>query len=233
PADVSVSYQFDQSYYVTRSIQNLTMEGLMGAVLTGIMALLFLWDWRSALVVVLSIPISLLAALVGLWSTGQTINLMTLGGLALAVGILVDEATVVIENIHTHRARGKPIARAALDGTKETLVPGLLAMLCILAVFIPSFFMTGATRAMFVPLALAVGFAMIASYFLSVTFVPVLTTRLLRLRPVHTEGAHTARFSFAAIQSGYGRIVRAFLPFRRLLVPAYLLAAVIVIVGVG
>src|SRR5439155_3826733 len=180
PDDVRVTYEFDQSYYVTRSIQNLAFEGLLGALLTGLMALLFLRDWRSALVVVVTIPLSVLFAIMGLWMSKQTINLMTLGGLALSVGILVDEATVVIENIHTHRARGKPVARAAFDATKEALLPGLLAMLCILAVFTPSFFMTGATRAMFIPLALAVGFAMIGSYVLSVTVVPILSAGLLK-----------------------------------------------------
>src|ERR1043166_894800 len=233
PSDVNVSYQFDQSYYVTRSIQNLTMEGLLGAVLTGLMALLFLRDWRSALVVVLSIPISLLAALIGLWGSNQTINLMTLGGLALSVGILVDMATVVIENIHTHRAKGRSIARAALDATNKTRIPSMLAMLCILAVFIPSFFMTGAIRAMFVPLSLAVGFAMIAAFFLSVTFVPILTTRLLRARPPHGSSEHPSRFSFGALQSRYGVFLRFLLRFRLFVVPAYVAAAGIVIVGLG
>src|SRR5258708_766279 len=173
PPDVRISYAFDQSYFVTRSINNLAVEGLLGALLTGLMALLFLQDWRSALVVVISIPLSILIAIMGLWLTNQTINLMTLGGLALSVGILVDEATVVIENIHTHQARGKPVARAVYDATKEALIPGLLAMLCILAVFTPSFFMTGATRAMFIPLALAVGIGVVGSYLLSGTRRPI------------------------------------------------------------
>src|SRR5947209_5547609 len=129
--------------------------------------LLFLRDWRSALVVVLNIPLALLAATLALWLTGQTVNLMTLGGLALSVGILVDEATVTTENIHTHLARGKTLARAALDAGGETAVPRLLAMLCVLAVFTPALFMTGAARALFLPLSLAVGFAMVASYLLS------------------------------------------------------------------
>src|SRR6267154_460168 len=133
PADVKVSYEFDQSPYVTRAIRGLTIEGGLGAFLTGLMILLFLRDWRSALIVVVNIPLSLMAALLALWITKQTINIMTLGGLALAVGILVDEATVCIENIHTHLARGSPIRRASRDATLETLVPRLLAMLCILA----------------------------------------------------------------------------------------------------
>src|SRR6184192_3385111 len=132
PADVKVSYEFDQSPYVTRAISGLTMEGTLGALLTGLMVLAFLRDWRSALIVVINIPLALMASLFALWLTGQTVNIMTLGGLALAVGILVDEATVCIENIHTHLKGGKGLAKAALAGTSETTGPRLLAMLCIL-----------------------------------------------------------------------------------------------------
>ena len=154
--------------------------GAAGRVLTGLMVLLFLRDWRSVIVVVLNIPFALLGAVLALWLSGQTINIMTLGGLALAVGILVDEATVEVENIHTQMDRTDSIAWAVRLGNAETAVPRLLAMLCILAVFMPSFFMEGAARALFVPLSLAVGFAMIASYLLSSTFVPVLSVWLLR-----------------------------------------------------
>src|SRR5208282_3795328 len=144
----------------------------MQAVLTGLMVLVFLRDWRSVIVVVLNIPFAICGALVALWLTGQTINLMTLGGLALAIGILVDEATVEIENIH-HKMEGtRSIASAVRQGNLDTAVPRLLAMLCILAVFLPSFFMQGAAQALFVPLSLAVGFAMVSSYLLSSTFVP-------------------------------------------------------------
>lgn len=180
PDDVKVSYEFDQSPYVIRAINGLALEGSLGAILTGLMVLLFLRDWRSALVVVVTIPLSLLVAAAGLWGSGQTINIMTLGGLALAVGVLVDEATVTIENIHTHLGRGERVAQAALLGTEETAGPTLLAMLSILAVFIPSFFMVGAGRALFVPISLAVGFSMLASYLLSNTLVPVLSVWLLR-----------------------------------------------------
>jgi multidrug efflux pump subunit AcrB len=130
------------------------------------MVLLFLRDWRSAGIVVVTIPFALLAAVIALWGAGQTINVMTLGGLALAVGILVDEATVAIENIHTHLASGVAVARGVLDASGEVVVPRLLAMLSVVAVFVPSFFMTGVSRSLFVPLSLAVGFAMIASFFL-------------------------------------------------------------------
>src|SRR6185369_5235462 len=155
-------------------------EAMLGAVLTGLMVLLFLRDWRSVVVVVLNIPLALLGAVVALWLTGQTINLMTLGGLALAVGILVDEATVEVENIHTQMDKTGSIAHAVRLGNAETAVPRLLAMLCILAVFVPSFLMEGAARSLFVPMAMAVGFAMVTSYLLSSTFVPVLSVWLLQ-----------------------------------------------------
>src|SRR5581483_861858 len=155
-------------------------EGGLGALLTGAMVLVFLRDWRSALVVVINIPLSLMAALLALWISRQTVNIMTLGGLALAVGILVDEATVSIENIHVHLARGAPLARGTLEATTETLGPRFLAMICILAMFTPALFMVGAAKAMFLPLSLAVGFAMIASYLLSSTLVPILVVWMER-----------------------------------------------------
>ncbi len=141
----------------------------LGAILTGLMVLLFLRDIRSALIVVVTIPFSILSAVVCLWMAGQTINIMTLGGLALAVGVLVDEATVLIESVHTHLTAGASPARAALDASQQTITPRLLAMLCVLSVFIPAFFMVGAGRQLFVPLSLAVAFAMISSYVLSST----------------------------------------------------------------
>lgn len=144
------------------------------------MVLLFLRDWRSALVVVVNIPLSLFAAALALWLTGQTVNLMTLGGLALAVGILVDMSTVTVENIHAHLARGKTVALAVADATREVALPLFISMLCVLAVFIPSLFMEGAGRALFVPLALAVGFSMIAAYVFANTFVPVVSAWLIR-----------------------------------------------------
>lgn len=180
PSDINISFEFDQSPYVTRAINSLATEGILGAILTGLMVLVFLRDWRSALVVVLNIPLAIAASIVGLWLCGQTINLMTLGGLALAVGILVDEATVEIENIHTQMRHTSSVAWAVRVGNAQTAIPRLLAMLCILAVFVPSFFMQGAARELFVPLSLAVGFSMIASYLLSSTFVPIVSTWLLR-----------------------------------------------------
>src|SRR5262249_55872484 len=150
-------------------------EGALAAGLVGLMVLLFLRDWRSVIVVVLNIPLALVAAFAALVATGQSINLMTLGGPAPALGILLHESTVQVENIHTQMEHTDSVALAVRRGNRETAVPRLLAMLSILAVFIPSLFMQGAARALFVPLSLAVGFAMIASYFLSSTFVPVLS----------------------------------------------------------
>ncbi len=231
PDDIKVSFEFDQSPYVTRAMWGVGLEALLGAVLTGLMVLLFLRDWRSVLVVVLNIPFALLGALVALGLTGQTINLMTLGGLALAVGILVDEATVEVENIHTQFEHTPSIARAVRRGNQETAVPRLLAMLCILAVFIPSFFMRGAAQALFVPLSLAVGFAMVASYILSSTFVPVLSVWLLR----HWHRPHEAagRFSFARVRDTYAGLLRAVMRVRWGLAPVYLAAASLVIWLVG
>src|SRR5437762_1949674 len=143
-------------------VQELMTEGLLGAALTGLMVRVFLRDWRSSLIVVTTIPFALLAAVIWLWAAGQTINIMTLGGLALAVGVLVDEATVEIENIHTHMAGGLSRARSVVDAASKTAVPRLLAMLCILSVFVPSFFMVGVGQQLFVPLSLAVGFAMVS-----------------------------------------------------------------------
>ena len=228
PDDIKVSYEFDQSPVVTRSINDLVKEGAVGAVLTGLMVLLFLRDWRSAFIVVINIPLSLLAAVFALWVSGQSINLMTLGGLALAVGILVDEATVTVENIHAHLARGSSLARAALDATGETALPRLLAMLCVLAVFIPAFFMQGAARALFVPLALAVGFSMVASFLLSSTLVPILSVWILRNNgPVHDPGF------MGKLQTVYASVLGGLVAARWLMVLVYLIVAAGIIWIVG
>src|SRR6059036_3206861 len=180
PEDVKIDLVFDQSRYVVGALNGLLGEALLGAFLTGLMVLIFLRDLRSSLIVVITIPFSILSAVVCLWVIGQTINIMTLGGLALAVGVLVDEATVSIESINTHLVSGLSRARAAMEASRKTAVPRLLAMLCVLSVFIPSLFMAGVARQLFVPLSLAVGFAMISSYVLSSTLVPVLSTWMLR-----------------------------------------------------
>jgi multidrug efflux pump subunit AcrB len=234
PSDVRVSYEFDQSPYVTRAISGLTLEGTLGALLTGIMVLLFLRDWRSALIVVVNIPLSLLAGVLALWLTGQTINLMTLGGLALAVGVLVDMSTVVIENIHTHLGRNEPVARAVADSGREVALPLLVAMLCVLAVFLPSFLMQGAARALFVPLSLAVGFSMIASYLLASSFVPVVCVWMLRThRAEEVDTATTSRSGFGGFQGAYGRFAERAVRWRWLVAAGYLAAAIIVVLAVG
>ena len=215
---IKISFEFDQSPYVTNAIGSLTTEGLLGACLTGLMVLLFLKDWRSVIVVVLNIPLAILIAVVGLWLCGHTINLMTLGGLALAVGILVDEATVEIENIHTQMKRSSSIAWAVRHGNAQTAVPRLLAMLCLLAVFVPSFFMEGAARELFVPLSLAVGFSMIASYLLSSTFVPVMCVWLLKPSATAQDSAPED----TETTSGFGRLVQSVVAARWIVVPTYL-----------
>jgi len=214
---IDVRFEFDQSPYVTKAVGGVLTEGVLGAVLVGIMILLFLRDWRSALIVVLNIPISLFCSILALWLTGQSINLMTLGGLALAIGILVDEATVSIENIHSHLQRGVPLAKAVRDGSIETIAPRLLAMLCILAVFVSSFFMQGAARALFVPLSLAVGFSMIASYFLSSTFVPVLSVWLLKETTNHNPKPTT----YSKVKVSYEQLLANLFSTRLVLIAVY------------
>ena len=229
PDDINVSYEFDQSTYVKAALSSVTREGLLGALLTGVMVLLFVGDWRSSAIVVVTIPFALLAAVVALWAAGQTINIMTLGGLALAVGILVDEGTVVIENIHTHLAQGTGRARAIVDASREVAVPRLLAMLCVLSVFVPSFFMTGVAHALFVPLALAVGFAMAASYLLSSSLLPVISTWILR-EPAH-GAAEEGRFE--RFRERYEQMLRHLLPRRRAVMTIYIVAAIVIIVFLG
>ena len=232
PPDIDVDFVLDQSPYVTRAMWGIAIEGLICAALTGLMVLLFLRDWRSVIVVVLNIPLSLLGALVALWLCDQSLNLMTLSGLALSIGILVDEATVEVENIHTQYEHTPNIARAVRLGNAQTAVPRLLAMLCILAVFLPTFFMQGAAREMFVPLSLAVGFSMVTSYILSSTFVPVLSVWLLRHHPPAPEQA-AGWFSLARLRTVYAGAMHAILPFRYVLVPSYLVVVGLVIWGVG
>jgi multidrug efflux pump subunit AcrB len=180
PPDIHVSYEFDQSAYVIKSLKNLLAESGLGALLTGLMVLLFLGDARSAGMVVLTIPLALLCSAALLYLFGQTINIMTLGGLALSVGILVDEATVTVENIHRHLEMHTPIKKAIANAAGEIALPKLFILLSILAVFVPSLFMQGIPRAMFLPLSLAVGFSMIASFLLSQSLIPVLSNWWLK-----------------------------------------------------
>src|SRR5215469_4716314 len=230
PDDIRVSYEFDQSAYVTRGITSLVLEGTLGALLAGVMVLLFIRDWRSALIVVINIPIALLGAVLALAITGQTVNIMTLGGMALAIGVLVDMSTVVVENIVTKRAAGGSLARAVLDSSREVAVPLLIAMLCVLAVFVPAFFMTGTAKAMFLPLSLAVGFSMIGSYLLAGTLVPVLAVWLGRgVDPSHAgSGGRFARF-----RERYARLASRVVAVRGRAVAAYLAVTVLIVVLVG
>lgn len=223
PPDIKVSFEFDQSVYVTDAIRGLLLESVLGALLTGAVVLLFLRDFRSSLIVVLNIPFALLAAVVGLWLCGQTINIMTLSGLSLAVGILVDEATVTIENIHRHLPKA-PLFEAIYDASVEVVIPRLLAMLSVVSVFMPSFFMVGVTQDLFVPLSLAVGLAMFASYLLSGTFVPIMCAWLLKSHydaSAYPTGSHSlsattheAKDFMGKIRRGYQRLLLTLLPFR-------------------
>src|SRR5262245_2688957 len=219
PEDVKIDLVFDQSGYVVGALKGLIQEGLLGACLTGLMVLLFLRDWRSALSLFTTIPCAVRSAIFFWWISGQTINLMTRGGLALAVSALMDEATVEIENIHTHMGGGLSRPRSVVDACRKTAVPRFLAMLCVLSVFMPSLFMSGVGRQLFVPLSLAVGFAMVSSYLLSSTLVPVLSTWLIR--PQH----ETKQGLFVRLQSAYRGHLAFILRFRWPLAVAYLVLA--------
>jgi multidrug efflux pump subunit AcrB len=235
PEGVEIRYEFDESPTVVESIRSVSTEGAIGATLTGLMILIFLHDWRSVLVVVFNIPMALLGSLLGLWITGNTINIMTLGGLALAIGILVDEATVAVENIHAQMEHTPAVPRAVFLGVNETSVPRFLAMVCILSVFIPAFIMVEPVRSLFVPLALAVGFAMITSFFLSSTIVPVLSVWLLK----HHGGGDNQDESekkglFDRFRDNvYGPLVQAGVEWRWIVVPGYVLACGLILAVVG
>lgn len=229
PTDVSVQYEFDQSGLVTNSLVSLIREGLLGALLTGLMIYLFLREWRSAVIVAISIPFSLLTGVVALWLSGQTINIMTLGGMALAVGILVDEGTVEIENIHRNIEGEPSVPRAVLNATRETVVPRLLSALAVVAVFVPSFLMVGITRSLFVPLSLAVGFTVVASYVLSSTLLPVLYIRLNEHHQHRSSEEKAGHSRFDRFSDKYQGVLSRLLKRRRLLVAAYLAATLLFI----
>ncbi|HEY2826456.1 MAG TPA: efflux RND transporter permease subunit [Pirellulales bacterium] len=232
PEDVDLSFEFDESPTVVSAISNVGIEGLIGTVLTGLMVLLFLRDWRSVIVVVLNIPLALLGSLFALWITGYTINIMTLGGMALAIGILVDVATVSIENIHVQMTRTNSLARAVERGSHETSVPRLLALMCVLSVFIPAFIMGEPVRSLFVPLALAVGYAMVASYVLSSTFVPVISVWLIKHHG-HQHAEFPQSGLFDRFQALFGSSVRRLVQLRWVVVPAYLAVCGLVLAILG
>src|SRR5277367_4666452 len=193
PPALKITPLFDQSIFVRASIDGVVHEGIIAACLTAIMILVFLGSWRSTLIIAISIPLSILSSLLVLSALGETINIMTLGGLALAVGILVDDATVEIENINRNIEMGKAVEQAILDGASQIAVPAFVATISICIVFVPMFFLTGVARYLFVPLAEAVVFAMLASYLLSRTLVPTMARYLLK---AHTE--ESAEISLAS-----------------------------------
>ncbi len=216
PEDVKVDVVFDESIYVKNAVKNLAREGVIGAVLAGLCVLLFLASVRSTGAIVLAIPVAVLAALVGLWATGETINLMTLGGLALAIGRVIDDAVVVIENTIRHLGRqGADPARAAEDATREVAVPVLASTITTIIVFLPVIFLTGVARYLFTPLAVAVALAMGASYVFAMMFIPLFSARLLR--PYGEEEKNWFVRKFEGFQGWYGRRLDATLGRRRLL----------------
>jgi multidrug efflux pump subunit AcrB len=224
PDDVTISYEFDQSVYVINAVKSLITEGVLGAMLTGLMVLLFLRDRRAALIVVLTIPISIISGVLFLKLFGQSINIMSLSGLALAIGILVDESTVTIENIHQHLAMGKTKAKAILDACREIAFPKLLILLCILAVFAPAFMMTGIPGSLFMPLALAIGFSMLLSFMLSQTFVPVMANWLMKDKENH---AHTED-KFDGFKNRFVLFLQSIMSKRK---PILIISFILVVVG--
>lgn len=223
PDDIEVNYEFDQSIFVINSVKSLLFEGGLGALLTGLMVLLFLGDWRSSLIVIITIPVSVIAAVLCLNLAGQTINIMTLSGLALAIGVLVDQATVTIENIHQHLEMGKPKRLAIYDACREVALPLLLILLCIIAVFAPSFIMSGVPRAMFLPLSLSIGFAMTVSYLLAQSLVPILANWMLKEHQSHghTPEAAKAPGLFDRVRSVFMSHNRKLLASNKLVVGVY------------
>lgn len=187
PPNLTVQPINDQSLFVRAAIKGVAVEAMIAAALTSIMIFLFLGSWRSTLIVAVSIPLSIMGAIVGLYALGETLNIMTLGGLALAVGILVDDATVTIESINWHLEQGKAVETAILDGAAQIVTPAFVSMLCVCIVFVPMFFLEGVSRFLFVPLALAVMLAMVLSFILSRTLVPTMANYLLKPHAAHTD----------------------------------------------
>lgn len=235
PDDVKITALFDQSVFVRAAVHGVAVEAIIAACLTALMILLFLADWRATLIIAISIPLSILSSLFVLSMLGETINLMTLGGLALAVGILVDDATVTIENIDQHLEKGKPLREAILDGAHQIAVPAFVATLCICIVFVPMFLLSGVARYLFVPLAESVVFAMLASYILSRTLIPTLAMYMLKGhdpgaldRPPRGVFSPVIRFQqafeyrFERAKDSYQNILETFLHHRALSITLFL-----------
>jgi multidrug efflux pump subunit AcrB len=227
PSNLVLTAIGDQSIFINAAIGGVIREGVIAAALTSLMILLFLGSFRSTLIIATSIPLSVLGSIATLWALGETLNIMTLGGLALAVGILVDEATVTIENINWHLEQGKEVEQAILDGAEQIVTPAFVSLLCICIVFVPMFFLTGVPRFLFVPLAEAVMSAMVWSFILSRTLVPTMAKYMLRKHQVHTDahGAETppprSRNPLVRFQRGFeARFERGRLAYRELLTMA-------------
>jgi len=221
PQGMELKIDFDQSVFVRAAIQNVLHEAALASILVSLMILFFLGSWRGAVLVMTSIPLAILVGLLGLFFFGQTLNLMTMGGLALAIGMLVDDATVEVENIHRNRHMGKPLTVAILDGAQQIAVPALAATLTICVVFFPVVLLEGPARFLFTPLALGVVISMLASYLLSRTLVPTLARILMEKEALHPEGESLgARFNrwrdraFGAFQEAYGRTLETVLHHR-------------------
>ena len=235
PPELKVTALFDQSLFVRASIQGVLREGLIAAVLTAVMILLFLGDWRPTIVISVSIPLSIFCSIILLGAIGETINIMTLGGLALAVGILVDDATVEIENIERNLAMGKEMRQAILDGAQQIAVPALVSTLSICIVFVPMFFLAGVAKFLFVPLAEAVSFAMLASYLLSRTLIPTLVMFIMRGHEHRNEAPKSflGRFQrgferkFEDFRRGYEQLLETTLEHRGAFVIFFLIFCVL------
>ncbi len=195
PSGLKVALLGDQSLFVRGAISAVAREGVIAAALTSLMILLFLGSWRSTLIIATSIPLAVLGSIIALSAIGETLNIMTLGGLALAVGILVDDATVTIENINWHLEHGKQVEPAIMDGARQIVTPAFVSLLCICIVFVPMFFLDGVARFLFVPMAEAVMFAMICSFILSRTLVPTMANYLLQAASVPSGGRRPRRLA--------------------------------------
>jgi multidrug efflux pump subunit AcrB len=235
PDDIKVTYELDQSPYVRSALSAVAREGLLGAVLTGLVVLLFLADWRSSFIVMTTIPFALLTSVVALWLSGQTINIMTLGGLALAVGILVDEGVVEIENIDSTLLREPDLhlARGVLRATQRTVLARFLSMLSVVAVFVPSFLMSGVAQNLFVPLSLAVAFAMIASFLLSSSLLPVLFLWTHRQIDRSHKALIAGRWDFDKVRDLWSTFLERLASIRWLLVGAYVAVMLLIVLLLG
>src|SRR5499427_7135862 len=219
PDALRIGFIGDQGVFVRSAISGVAYEGVIAALLTSVMILLFLGSWRSTLIIAVSIPLSVMWAIAMLWALGETLNIMTLGGLALAVGILVDEATVTIENINWHLEHGKPVETAIMDGANQIVVPAFVSLLCICIVFVPMFFLTGVPRFLFVPMAEAVMAAVLCSFILSRTLVPTMANYLVHKHDVHHDGhggsSPASRNPLIRFQRGFEAAFERFRPQHR------------------